>query len=66
MFYIFLGDNCGAKTGGISCSKEVIVDYNLVAESKLFTVGLNRIIDGIIKGYKIVLLCAGKDPITCP
>ena len=40
------------------------VDYSLVAGSPKFKEGVKRIINGMEK-YRIALMCAEKDPITC-
>jgi uncharacterized protein (DUF488 family) len=62
--YVFLGDCCGARVEDPSCYVNGKVDYSLVAESKKFKDGLKRIIHGIEK-FRIALMCAEKDPITC-
>ena len=62
--YVFLGDQCGARVKDLSCYVNGKVDYKLVAESQIFQDGLKRIRKGMEK-YRIVLMCAEKDPITC-
>lgn len=62
--YVFLGDFCGARVEDHSCYVDGKVDYTLVAESPKFKDGLKRIINGMEK-YRIALMCAEKDPISC-
>ncbi|RPH47295.1 MAG: DUF488 domain-containing protein [Desulfobacteraceae bacterium] len=62
--YVFLGEQCGARVNDLSCYVNGKVDYNLVAKSQNFRNGLDRILKGMEK-YRIVLMCAEKDPITC-
>lgn len=62
--YVFLGDYCGARVEDKNCYVNGKVDYNLVSSSPKFKDGLERIKKGMEK-YRIVLMCAEKDPITC-
>jgi len=62
--YVFLGDYCGARVEDPSCYVNGKVDYGLVAESQKFKEGLERIKKGMAK-FRISLMCAEKDPITC-
>ncbi|MBF0234308.1 MAG: DUF488 domain-containing protein [Desulfamplus sp.] len=62
--YVFLGDYCGARIENPSCYVNGKVDYQLVAKNPKFKEGLIRIKKGM-ENYKIALMCAEKDPITC-
>ena len=62
--YVFLGKECGARISDRNCYRDGRVDYNLVAKSSDFQDGLNRIRNGLRK-FRIALMCAEKDPITC-
>ena len=62
--YVFLGDYCGARVEDPSCYVKGKVDYKLVAENQKFKDGLKRIKNGM-KNFRIALMCAEKDPITC-
>jgi len=62
--YVFLGDYCGARVEDPSCYVGGKVDYGLVAESQKFKEGIERIKKGMEK-FRIALMCAEKDPITC-
>lgn len=62
--YVFLGDYCGARVDDPSCYVNGKVDYRLVAKNQKFQEGLVRIKKGM-ENFKIALMCAEKDPITC-
>jgi uncharacterized protein (DUF488 family) len=62
--YVFLGDYCGARVEDPSCYINGKVDYRLVAQNQKFKEGLERIKKGM-ENYRITLMCAEKDPITC-
>ena len=62
--YVFLGDHCGARVEDPSCYVNGKVNYRLLAENLKFKKGLERIKKGM-ENFRIVLMCAEKDPITC-
>jgi len=62
--YVFLGDECGARVEDPACYINGKVDYKLVVETQNFKKGLERIKKGM-ENFRIVLMCAEKDPITC-
>lgn len=62
--YVFLGDLCGARVEDPSCYIDGKVNYSLVANNSKFKEGLVRIQKGL-QSYRIALMCAEKDPITC-
>lgn len=62
--YVFLGDVCGARIESPDCYLNGKIDYSLVAQNKKFNECLRRIINGMEK-FRIALMCAEKDPITC-
>lgn len=62
--YVFLGDNCGARIKAPECYVNGKVDYTLVANHPRFKEGLKRLKKGM-QNYRIALMCAEKDPITC-
>ncbi|MCI5148865.1 MAG: DUF488 domain-containing protein, partial [Candidatus Electrothrix sp. MAN1_4] len=64
MSYVFIGDLCGARIEEPSCCINGKVDYSLVAKNQKFLKGLERIKQGM-QEYRIALMCAEKDPITC-
>lgn len=62
--YVFLGEELGARTKDKTCYENGRVQYDLLAQTEAFRVGLERIKKGS-KLFRLVLLCAEKDPIQC-
>ncbi|MFP4008036.1 MAG: DUF488 family protein [Spirulinaceae cyanobacterium] len=62
--YVFLGQELGARTEDSNCYVEGKALYENIAKTELFSQGIQRIIKGL-EHYKIALMCAEKDPITC-
>ncbi len=62
--YAFLGKELGARTDNLNCYINNKVVYELLAGTKEFLEGLERIKIGLNK-YNIALMCAEKDPINC-
>ena len=63
--YVFLGRELGARPEDLSCydvSGKAL--YDRIAATPLFTEGIQRLLKGAAS-YKICLMCAEKDPITC-
>jgi uncharacterized protein (DUF488 family) len=62
--YVFLGRELGARPEDRTCYVDGTVQYDRLARTGLFQEGLRRIVEGMRK-YRIALLCAEKDPLTC-
>lgn len=62
--YVFLGDLCGARIDDQECYRNGKADYSLIAQHPKFREGIKRIRKGLEK-YRIALLCAEKDPVSC-
>lgn len=62
--YVFMGKELGARRGEPECYVDGKVRYDLVAKTPAFRDGITRIEGGHLK-YRIALLCAEKDPVTC-
>ena len=62
--YVFLGQELGARPQNLDCYVEGKAMYEKIAGTVDFQQGLNRIVKGAEK-YKIALMCAEKDPLTC-
>ncbi len=63
--YVFLGKELGARPEDLSCydsSGKAL--YDRIAATTLFSQGIQRLLKGAAN-YKISLMCAEKDPITC-
>ena len=64
--YIFMGKELGARQAereNIDINGKVMFDK--VKEKISFIKAIERIIQGIDKGYKIALMCSEKDPLYC-
>ncbi|MCY7335289.1 MAG: DUF488 domain-containing protein [Chamaesiphon sp.] len=62
--YAFLGEQLGARSKNPECYIDGKARYDLIAKTKEFAKGLDRIMEGSRK-YQIALMCAEQDPITC-
>jgi len=62
--YVFMGKELGARREEPECYVGGKVRYDLVAKTTAFRDGLGRIESGR-QQYRIALLCAEKDPVTC-
>lgn len=62
--YVFLGKELGARSEDPTCYVQGKVSYARLAQTAAFREGLERIEEGM-KGYRIALMCAEKDPLAC-
>jgi len=62
--YVFLGHELGARREEACCYVDGLARYDLVAKTDAFAKGLDRVLRGLMK-YRIALLCAERDPLTC-
>lgn len=62
--YVFLGKELGARSVDPNCYVDGKASYEKIAATQLFSEGIQRILKGS-QNYKISLMCAEKDPITC-
>lgn len=62
--YVFLGKELGARSDDPTCYVEGKIQYGRLAQTDLFRQGLDRLRNGMTS-YRIALMCAEKDPITC-
>jgi uncharacterized protein (DUF488 family) len=62
--YVFLGEELGARTQDPTCYDEGKVRYDRLARTALFRQGLERVQKGM-KDYRVVLMCAEKEPLEC-
>lgn len=63
--YVFLGKELGARPEDLSCydtSGKAL--YDRIAATPIFASGIQRLLKGAVN-YRISLMCAEKDPITC-
>jgi uncharacterized protein (DUF488 family) len=64
IFYVFLGRELGARPNDITCYVDGKALYEKIASTQQFAEGIQRVLKGA-ENYKIALMCAEKDPITC-
>jgi uncharacterized protein (DUF488 family) len=62
--YVFLGDELGARPKDLSCYINNKVVYGKIIDSRDFQNGIKRLLVGLNK-YRVALMCAEKDPISC-
>ena len=62
--YVFLGKELGARSEDASCYQNGKVQYDRLAETELFQLGIKRVREGAAK-YRIALMCAEKEPLEC-
>lgn len=62
--YVFLGKELGARPDNLSCYVQGKAVYEKIAETEAFKDGIQRVLKGAEK-YKIALMCAEQDPLTC-
>lgn len=66
IIYMHFGQEFGARHDDESVlNDEGIVDFELFRKTYLFQNGIERLDDGISKGYKIVLMCSEGNPLDC-
>ena len=63
--YVFLGEELGARSSDPSCYKNGQVQFDALSETELFKSGIDRILLGVQRDYKMALMCAEKDPLDC-
>lgn len=62
--YVFLGKELGARSNSASCYEDGKVRYDLLAKTKLFEEGIERVLQGMER-YRVALMCAEKEPLAC-
>ena len=64
--YIFMGEELGARSKDPSLySLGGKLNFEQLSKTKLFNIGIDRIKNGINKGYNIAIMCTEKEPIDC-
>ncbi len=66
ILYVYMGN----KLGGRYTNPELLfpdgkVDYDKVKQTKNFISGIEKVIQGIKKGYRLALMCSEKEPFDC-
>ena len=64
--YLFMGDSMGGKPDSPAFRNAAgRVDYAKIAAGGTFQKGIDRLLEGLAAGWKIVLMCAEEDPAHC-
>ncbi len=63
--YIFMGKALGGRPADADKYVNGRVSFRRIARSAAFQQGLERLRRGLGEGYRLVLMCAEKDPINC-
>ncbi|GIW99589.1 MAG: hypothetical protein KatS3mg111_2922 [Pirellulaceae bacterium] len=64
IWYVFLGEELGARRSEPECYVDGQARYELIAQTPAFHAGLDRVRVGVQR-QRIALMCAEKDPLTC-
>ncbi|TXT19365.1 MAG: hypothetical protein FD133_363 [Erysipelotrichaceae bacterium] len=63
--YLEFGKEFGARRTNPGLIENGIVSFEKVAKDETFISGVNRMLNGLNKGYKMALMCSEKDPVEC-
>lgn len=63
--YLFMGSEFGARRDEECCYSGDQVCFSEVYRLPIFLEGVDRLIQGLKKKYRIALMCTEKDPIDC-
>jgi uncharacterized protein (DUF488 family) len=63
--YRFLGKELGARSDDPNCYVSGRVQYDRLAQTDLFKIGLKRVLRGVKDNFRLALMCAGKEPLEC-
>jgi len=64
--YLHFGKELGARyTDSQLLFEDGGVDFEKVRNTPNFIAGIDRILDGISKGFRIAIMCTEKDPLDC-
>jgi uncharacterized protein (DUF488 family) len=62
--YVFLGRELGARREEPGCYVDGQATYDRIAKLPVFAAGIERLVTGA-KKYRVALMCAEQDPLTC-
>lgn len=64
--YIYMGDTLGVKVAHDGNSKDKgEMNLRKIVDNLSYKKGLNKIVEGIKRGHKIVLMCSERNPLNC-
>ncbi len=66
IYYLYMGDSLGARHE----EEELLfadgtVDFEKVQKTMKFQDGIVRILGGVVKGYRVAIMCSEKNPLEC-
>lgn len=64
IYYIYMGKELGARNEE-AFDENVKVSYEAIRQTDNYKNGIERLIDGINKGYHVAIMCAEKNPVNC-
>jgi len=62
--YVFLGRELGARREEPECYNDGRAEYERIAQLPAFVEGIQRVLTGAVS-YRVALMCAEQDPLTC-
>jgi uncharacterized protein (DUF488 family) len=66
ILYVYMGNTLGGRyTNSELLFPDGKVDYDKVKQTNNFIKGIEKVIEGIKKDYKITLMCSEKEPFDC-
>lgn len=65
IIYVYMGKELGARRENMSLYDNGKLNFDKVLNDEQLINGINRVIDGIKKGFCIALMCTEKEPIDC-
>ncbi|WP_372759039.1 DUF488 family protein [Litorivivens sp.] len=63
--YVYLGEELGPRSPCDAHYEKGQVQFDRLQRSERFLKGIERLLNGLNKGFRIALLCAEKDPAVC-
>lgn len=62
--YVYIGDTLGGRPDLPSLFTDGVADYEKMAATPDFAVGLSRLVKGVSQ-YRVALMCSERDPLDC-
>jgi uncharacterized protein (DUF488 family) len=64
--YVFLGAELGGRPDDPMCYVDGHADYRVIARKDFFRKGIDRLVAGVARGYRIAVLCSEARPRDVP
>ncbi|MBK5252852.1 MAG: DUF488 domain-containing protein [Peptostreptococcaceae bacterium] len=65
IMYIYMGEEFGARRKDKNLYTNSVLDFEKTAKDKSFIKGVERVKEGLEKGFNIAIMCSEKEPINC-